>query len=159
MIERGEGQYPYIIFLSDDAYIPNIYVHHQYFVDMDAAVKLIRNAGGLAILAHYYSCVGKINEELLDKILRDNRLDGAEVVYGLFCLNTGTEIEKTVIKSSEIINRLVKKHSKLQSGGADAHKLKDFVDFANSGEYAEKTEGMAEEIIKQSNTDTTWSNF
>ena len=157
MMEQGERQYPYVIFLSDDSFISNIYVDYQYFVDMDASVKLIRDAGGVAVLAHYFSCARKVDENMLEGIFREDRLDGAETVYGLFCLNTGGEIEKTVNETLNVVRSLVDKYSKLAGGGADAHRREDFVDFANSGDYAEKTIGMAENIIKQSGVDTKWS--
>jgi len=126
---------------------------------MDASVKLIRAAGGVAILAHYFTCARKIGGNLLNRMLKDNRLDGAETVYGLFSLNTGSEIEKTVDKSLKVVKKLVRKHNKLSGGGVDAHNLQNFIEFANSGYYAKKTIGMAEKIIKQSGVKTKWSNF
>lgn len=159
MMEQGERQYPYVIFLTDDSYIPNIYVDYQYFVDMDSSVKLIRDAGGVAVLAHYFSCARKVDETLLEKIFKDDRLDGAETVYGLFCLNTGSEIENTVNETLLIAEKLVAKHSKLKSGGADAHVREDFEHFANSGDYAKRTVDLVENIIRQSGVNTKWSNF
>jgi predicted metal-dependent phosphoesterase TrpH len=159
MMEQGERQYPYIIFLSDDSFISDIYVDYQYFVDMDDSVKLIRDAGGIAILAHYFSCARKVDKTLLEKIFEEGRLDGAEVVYGLFCLNTGSEIERIVDDTLKVVRRLVDKHSKLKSGGADAHRSRDFKNFAKSGDYATQTCGMAENIVENSHVDTKWSNF
>jgi len=159
MMERGEGQYPYSILFTNDAYIPNIYVDYQYLVDMDDSVKLIREAGGVAILAHYFTCSKMIDKDMLEGMLEENRLDGAEITNGLFGLNTGTELERRRIETSNIVKRLVEKHNKLKSGGVDAHDLQRFVDFANSGEYAEETAGFAEQIIERNNVDTKWSNF
>jgi hypothetical protein len=55
MLERPASDYPYRLFLSDDAFIPGVYVDYLYVVDMDAAVKLIRDAGGVAVVAHWYT--------------------------------------------------------------------------------------------------------
>lgn len=159
MMELGEGQYPYTLLFSNDAYIPNIYVDYQYFVDMDDSVKLIREAGGVAMLAHYFTCVKIIDKDMLEGMFVENRLDGAETTYGLFGLNKGTEIEKIIIETSNIVKGLVEKHNKLKGGGVDAHDLQRFLDFANSGEYADETTGFAEQIIERSNVDTKWSNF
>jgi hypothetical protein len=51
MLERPASDYPYRLFLSDDAFVPGVYVDYLYTVDMDAAVKLIRDAGGVAVVA------------------------------------------------------------------------------------------------------------
>jgi predicted metal-dependent phosphoesterase TrpH len=55
MMERPASDYPYRLFLSDDAFIPDIYVDYLYSIDMDKAVALIRGAGGQAIVAHWYT--------------------------------------------------------------------------------------------------------
>jgi len=81
------------------------------------------------------------------------------VLYGLFCLDTGSEIEKIVNETSEITTKIVNKHHKLASGGVDAHQRQDLLSFANSGGYTKKTVGMAENIIKRSNVDKKWSNY
>jgi predicted metal-dependent phosphoesterase TrpH len=159
MMKQGERGYPYGILLSENAYIPNVYVDYQYFVDMDKSVKLIRNAGGVALLAHYFTCANKINKDMLDEMLRDGRLDGAETVYGLFGLNRATELKDFIIKTTDIAKKLVIKNNKLESGGADAHKAQDFIDFANSGIYAEKTEGMVQKVLNNSNADKSFSNL
>jgi len=159
MMEQGENQYPYKLFLAEDAYIPNVYVDYQYSTDMDTSVKLIREAGGVAILAHYFTVAKKINREMLDQFLMENRLDGAETVYGLFAMNTGTEIEKYLKETEIIAKELVEKNDKVQSGGADAHKEKDFIMFSNSGDYAKRTESFAQNIISKLNINTKWSNF
>ncbi|MFC1722196.1 PHP domain-containing protein [Patescibacteria group bacterium] len=161
MMEQGERQYPYQIFLSDDAYLPGVYVDYQYFLDMDYSVKLIRDAGGLAILAHYFTCARNIDESMLDGMLRDNRLNGLETLYGFFALtkNEGTDIEKTIRNTQDIAKKLTAKHDKLESGGVDAHLESDFENFANSSEYSNKSIGMVEKIIEKSGVNTTWSNI
>jgi len=60
MISRDEKLHSYDLFLTDTSYISNIYVDYQYFVDLDTSVKLIRDAGGVAILAHYFRNAKKL---------------------------------------------------------------------------------------------------
>src|SRR5258708_17235375 len=43
MLQQGESQYPYRLFLGDEAFKPTK-VSNQYWVDLDQAVKLIREA-------------------------------------------------------------------------------------------------------------------
>jgi predicted metal-dependent phosphoesterase TrpH len=157
MMEQGESQYPYSLFLSEDSYIKDVYVDYQYYSDFDRSVSLIRNAGGLAFLAHWFTCRRKITEQYLNKLLDENRLDGVDVVYGLFArkLNKWPEFKN----EQRILRRLVKKYNKLEGGGFDAHTNDDFVRFSKDKKYAEKTIGLAEEIINKSKIDTTWSSI
>ena len=157
MILRGDSQYPYVLFLSDDSYIKNIYVDYQYYSDFDSTVSLIRNAGGLAILAHWGSCRFKMTDEYMDGIFKKNSIDGAETVYGLWNYESGKWTEQE--KELKILKKLVGQHDKLHSGGADAHTRKDFEQFVNEQWFSERTVGLIENIIKKSNVDTVWSSL
>ena len=79
MIKLGEISYPYGLYLSNDAFISDVYVDHLYYKDMDAIVDLIHGAGGVALLAHWHTIQKKIDESTLRKFLSDKRLDGIEV--------------------------------------------------------------------------------
>ncbi len=159
MMEQGSNQFPYVLFLSEDSYLKNIYVDYQYFIDMDSSVKLIRDAGGVALLAHYFTVAHKIDEIMLEKFFAENRLDGAETVFGLFGLNTKSVIEEKITESRKIAKKLVAKYARIASGGADAHKNEDFEMFSKSGEYGNETVGMAENIVNTGLVDKTWSNL
>ena len=71
MIERGEGQYPYVLFLDSAAYIPNVYVDYLYYTDLDETVRLIHNAGGVAILAHWSFSKSRVDEKVIEKLFKD----------------------------------------------------------------------------------------
>ncbi len=157
MIERGESQYPYMLFLSEDSYLKNIYVDYQYYSDLDNTVKLIRNAGGVSILAHWGTCRNKLNDEFLDKLFKENRLDGAEATYGLWNYRTANWPNQE--EELKIIDSIIMKNKKLRSGGADAHTVEDIEEFSREKWFSEKTVGMAETIINNSNIDKTWSSF
>lgn len=157
MIERGESQFPYMLFLSDDSYIKGIYVDYQYFLDLDKTAELIRGAGGVSILAHWGTCRYKLDDNLLNKLFLENRLDGAETVYGLWNYNTEKwEKQKDELK---IITTMLHKNKKLVSGGADAHTGEDLQEFSETKWFAEKTRGLVEEIIKKSKVNTNWSSI
>ncbi|HUD11609.1 MAG TPA: hypothetical protein VMS08_04305, partial [Candidatus Saccharimonadia bacterium] len=55
--KKGIENLPYNLFLTDGAFIPDILADTHYWKDMGACVKLIRDAGGVAILAHWQSCM------------------------------------------------------------------------------------------------------
>lgn len=147
MIKRGEEQYPYILFLDTSAYISNIYVDYLYYNDLDKNVRLIRNAGGVAILAHWSFTKNKVDEKIIEKLFKEGRVDGAEIVFGLDV----TEKEEEIKQDMETMKHLTEKWNKLQSGGADIHKKEDFTYFVKAKWYAEKTVGLAEKMVKQGN--------
>ncbi len=157
MIVQGFKHYLFDLFLTSDSYIPNIYVDINYIVDMDKSVQLIRDAGGLAILAHYSSVKDKINYKMFEQIIKHNRLDGAETIYALWTHKTIQK--KEYAKDEKFVAKIIKKYNKIASGGVDAHKKQDFLDFINSNNYAKQTTGMIEKIIKQANIDLKWSSL
>lgn len=157
MISSGENQYPYSLFLDQSSYIPNVYVEYEYWVDMDQAVELIRNAGGLAFIAHYFTLVNKLPPNVLEKIIKEKRIDGLETVFGRNLY--GTALEEKIVSTRKITKALVEKYRCLESGGDDSHSAQSIIDFANNHKFANSTVGLAEKIIKLSKVNTQWSSF
>lgn len=155
MMERGEEQYPYVLFLDSEAYIPGIYVDYLYYTDMDESVRLIRSAGGVAILAHWTFSKNKVGQKMIEGFFRDDRLDGAEAVFGLGV----TERLEEVKQDMETVRQLTEKYSKLQSGGADAHRKEDFEYFAQQEWFARKTIGLVERMMEMRDLNLEWSSL
>jgi hypothetical protein len=97
MMERPASDHPYRLFLSDDAFVPDIYVDYLYWVDMDSAVGLIRGAGGVAVLAHWYTAAKKIDAEMLEGMIKAGRLDGVEIMGNL--INSAARRAEPVLKA------------------------------------------------------------
>ena len=155
--EKDEKRYPYTLFLTPESYIQEVYVEYMYWTDLDTSVQLIRNAGGVAILAHWITIVNKLDEGFIDKLFAEGRLDGAETIFGLW-----TKFEGTWDQTEEYIKtltQLVNKHKKLSSGGADAHTTEDFQEFSFNSWYADRTIGLTQNIIQNSHVDTRWSSL
>lgn len=143
MMTRGETEYPYSLFLKSGAFLPNIYVDYPYWKEMDESVKLIRNAGGIAILAHWTFSKYMIDIKMIEKFFKEKRLDGAEIVFGgdnVFNMNVELRND---MKSME---KLTKKCKVLQSGGMDSHKKEDFEFFVKDEELAKKTINLVEKM-------------
>ena len=153
MILRGETQYPYVLFLSYNSFLPNIYVDHLYWKNMNDGVELIRKAGGIAILAHWTFSKRRVNQELIEKFFQEKRLDGAEIIFGV-----GIE-EQEIEKDRKIMENLTKKYNMLQSGGGDSHKKDDFEFFAQQKYFATKTIGMVEKMAKLRNLNLQFSSL
>lgn len=157
MMNSGPRQYPYVLFLSDDSFIPGINGQREYWKDFDECVSLIRNAGGVAFFAHYSSERKKVPLEALEKLLKENRIDGVETVYGLWEL--GTPRQNETDSDKQVIKTLLNKYDKLPSGGADMHTLDDLINFSSNKDYASQTIGLVENIIAKLHVKTTWSNL
>jgi predicted metal-dependent phosphoesterase TrpH len=154
MMDRGEQQYPYVLFLSGDSFYSGVYVDYKYRADLDKSVELIRKAGGIALFAHWFTEIKKFNDKEMGKLLKDGRLDGAETVYGYDALE-----KEDWARQRKILEELLARHRKVAGGGVDAHHPEHFEWMGKNHWYSKYTIGMAEKMIKTSNVDTTWSSF
>jgi predicted metal-dependent phosphoesterase TrpH len=114
---RGVSEYVYSLLLANEPYIPGVYVDYLYSLNMDESVALIRGAGGVALLAHWWCYEQKLSLDTLREYLVAGRLDGIEVIGGFGEQSAAAyPALKTV---AEETNCLV-------SVGADAHKPEHF---------------------------------
>lgn len=144
MMEKGERQHPYTLFLSADSY-RNAYVEHDYMPTFDEAVALIRNAGGIAVIAHYFTIRSKMDLGFFDKLLTEKRIDGAEVVYGM--REYGTSGEKALVAEQTALREIIKKHGVLALGGSDAHTREDLEYYVEQDWFSAETAGFTEKIV------------
>jgi predicted metal-dependent phosphoesterase TrpH len=144
MMQRGSADYPYVLFLSQDAFKP-AYKEASYAPDIDEAVRLIRHAGGMAFIAHYSYEKKKLPLESLEILLRDNRVDGAEVIYGFGA--RGTTDEAVFENDKRWIRTMCARYGRFVSGGADAHEAEQLVSYAKSVDGRD-SKGLCAEIIK-----------
>lgn len=159
---QGKQQIPYALFLTSDSYISGVYTPVKFYLDSEQTVKLIRDAGGLAIIAHYYFGMDRVPPNILEKLFKENRLDGGEVVYGLFTEEfepANSDFDRELRQSEELVSKLCRKYDKVESGGVDAHSENDLRVFANTPEYAKRTVGMVEKAIEKTGVDTEWSSL
>lgn len=144
MMQVGEREYPFTLFLTPNAY-RNCYIEPEYLPDLDEAVKIIRGAGGVAVLAHYFSIKPKMPIEFLEKLIAEKRLDGAEVVYGLREYGTSEEIEMT--RQRVAVHEIVKRHGAIAGGGSDAHTVEDLERYVQNDWFSGETAGFATNIV------------
>jgi predicted metal-dependent phosphoesterase TrpH len=151
MMQRDPSDYPYRLFLSDDAFIPGVYVDYLYTIDMDASVKLIRDAGGVAILAHWPTIWRKVNAGMLEGFLRDGRLDGVELRSGF----VDSEVERAAQQLSDMATR----HSAITTIGIDGHRAEDIERFGRDQALGTRTIGQTARLIERVKPDLAWSNL
>ena len=154
--QQGDGQKPYMIFLSKDSYIPNIYVDYVFQPTWDECVKVIRDAGGLSFLAHYFSIAKKVELSFIEKLIKEGRLDGIEVVYGLYMNKVDSEYSKEFVKQQEELLEISKRTGCYISGGSDAHNYENWEEFVNTPEFANRTVGLLDNILEKSEKGLSW---
>jgi hypothetical protein len=144
MIDIGPRQYIYDVCLSPDAFKP-AYVEARYTPDVDEAATLIRHAGGMAFIAHYSFERKKLPMETVRTLLRENRIDGVEVVYGAKIRETKEaavfEEDKTTLRT------LCAMYGRHIAGGADAHYPEDLERYAADKQFSGESKGLAAKII------------
>jgi predicted metal-dependent phosphoesterase TrpH len=150
-------QYPYILFFTEDSFIKDIYVDYLYYLDFDKSVKLIRDSGGIAILAHYFTISNKITPDILEPFVKEKRIDGLETVFGLYAF--GTSEEQRIVDSMNITRKIAEKYNCITSGGADIHTEKDLKMLVENTEYANQTTNLLEKMLSKFEVNTTHSNF
>ena len=137
---KGEWAYIFPLVLGVEAFIPGIYVDYLYSTDMDESVRLIRDAGGVAILAHYPTVADTISLEDIRSYLEKGRLDGIELCEGV------AEDRRNLIPQ---LVELAEETGCLASIGADAHKpehFKAFTEFADG--RAELSRGIFSNLME-----------
>lgn len=145
MMEKvHSGQrHPYIrdLLFADDAYLPDIYVPYLFSIDMDRTVKIIRNAGGLAVLAHWPTVRHLIPPEHLRGILERRRLDGVELrtVYNA----SPAQIADDIV----LLRTLANDNGLITTVGVDGHNPRDFETFAKIPGALDMTVGQSEKYL------------
>lgn len=156
MLAAGEAQYPYSLFLSPEAFRP-AYVEMTYIPDFDRAVRLVREAGGIASIAHYESVRAKLPLSAVEKLLVTGRVDAVETVYGMKL--TGTPYEEEVLRERQALQEIVRKTSALETGGGDIHTPEDLELYCSLPEFSGATQGFTERILQGGKVDRRWSSI
>lgn len=153
MLNEGPQTEPYVLFMKRSSFIPMPPSQSsQSILDLDASVKLIRKAGGIALQAHWFFHQSILTESKLTELLKDTRLDGVETdVKNLIT-------PRDVSKETKFLRSIAKRYNALESIGADAHDDKDLEFFAKS-EAAKQSIGQTKMLMNAFNPDLTWSNL
>ena len=151
MLERDPSDYPYRLFLSDDAFIPGVYVDYLYSTDMDQSVNLIRGAGGRALLSHWPTISRKVGADMLEGFLLEGRLDGVEIRSGFF--------DSQVERQGQVLEAMAERTKTAWTIGIDGHREVDIERFAADRKLAPRTEGQTKRFIDKFNPNLDWTNF
>ncbi len=147
ILTHDRRQQVFDLVLDDHSFVKGIYVHYLYPISMDEGVRLIRGAGGIALLAHWSYYKDKVGLPLVEKFCREKRIDGLETVYGF---EVDLKRAKEFAKDREDLSKLAQKYHLVEGGGGDFHNQEDFKQMLDPGSQAlaEKTVGMVEKILQ-----------
>lgn len=151
LLERDRSDYPYRLFLSDDSFINDIYVDYLYSVDFDSAVKLIRQAGGIAVLAHWYTVSRSINLEMLEGMVAAGRLDGLEIM--------GRPDNGEAVRAAPDLLAITERTGCAAVYGIDGHSGRHIQVYASDRNIGELSVGQTARLIKRFKPDLDWTNF
>ena len=129
MMDRGPVQYPYALFMKSSSFRPMPEdTLGSAMVDFDEAVGLLRRAGGVAMLAHWYFHEDVFPRAYLGKVLAEGRIDGLETA--VYNRQLGTADYSSQI---QYLTDLVERYDAASVLGIDGHYADDFDLFAGSG--------------------------
>lgn len=156
--DRKEKAKWFTMLLGDKAMF-SVYIHDpdEDLISLDQTVSLIRQAGGIAIVAHWSFYDKKAFPlNLMEKLIQEKRIDGVETVYVF-----GEDIFLTPFSQDRLdLVTLCEKYDCVQGGGIDFHTRANLQTMSNPKylKDAKKTEKMAERIIdRYPNLDLSWT--
>lgn len=156
MIANGPENYLYDLVLSGNAYKRG-YVEITYVPSFDEAVRLIRNAGGIATLAHYFTFSKHVPLNMVREMLKSGRIDGMETIYGLHSL--GGALEPVIHDERRALKDIVHNTGAIASGGGDIHTKEDLELYVNAHALTQESVGMTEAILSTGKVDRRWSSL
>lgn len=149
----------YDIYLGNDPFIKGIKVPYLHMMSMDDAVSLIRNAGGIASIAHWFTVNPPVDKQMLINFAKEKRIDGLETINGfLDPVEMQERIEDDIVTLKEIVNE----YDLLETGGVDFHKPADLGRLVEDrfARRAQDTIGMTTTILKKKpEINTQWSSL
>jgi len=152
MMEFGPKQYPYALFMTRHAYVPLVQDEVVNLLDLDRTVKLIREAGGVAVMGHWFFNENKLSEAGLAAVLNRGGLDGLESVI------VNTMGDKAPDEDVRRTRELIRRFGVAETMGSDSHSAADLEAFAGS-KFAPESVGQTARLIERFKPDLHWSNW
>ena len=133
------------LFLGNRPVVKGIYTPYLRDVPLDFGVKLIRDAGGLAILAHPSYYRDKLGKDIIEKFAKEGRIDGIETVYALLDYRNLDDFKGDM----DIFRQINEKYGLVPSGGGDFHTPEDFekLNIPLNIERMQETKGFLDRIF------------
>lgn len=151
-LKDGPNQWPYTLFMGSHAFKPAPQNGASSLVDYESSVKLIREAGGVAVAAHWYLEPDKMTRDDLEKVIQVGGLDGIEI-----------EVENVIndrdlTEGARQSRELVERYDLLATWGSDSHTRADLEAFVKSP-VAGASVGQTARLVERVKPDLRWSSL
>ncbi|HEY6736624.1 MAG TPA: PHP domain-containing protein [Candidatus Saccharimonadia bacterium] len=149
-LKDGPNQWPYTLFMGTHAYKPAPVTGARTLMPYEDTVKLIREAGGLAVAAHWYIEPDKMTRDDIEVVIQAGGLDGIELEVE----NVVNDRDLTQGAQESLV--LVEQYHLLRTWGSDSHTWADLEAFVRSP-VAEKSVGQMARLVEQAKPNLEWS--
>ena len=153
MVAAGAVQYPYRLYMKASSFMPmpraDSYVT---LLTLEESVKLIREAGGIAVLAHWYFHTKFYKAEKLEETVKARLLDGLETA------TENTTFDGDITKETAFLHELIERYNLIETLGGDSHYVRDLEHYIKTP-AAERSIGHTQKIIDRVKPNLEWSNF
>lgn len=153
MVKAGTIQYPYRLYMKASSFVPMPRADsYQVLRSFEDSVKMIRDASGIAVLAHWYFHTRFYKLEKLEETVKAKMLDGLETA------TENTTFDGNLDKEVEQLQELIARYNLIETIGSDSHYVRDLEHFIKSP-VAERSIGQTQRIIDRMKPNLEWSNF
>ena len=114
-------------------------------------MKLIRDAGGVAVIAHWYTVQRKIDLDMLEGMVKAGRIDGVEIM--------GNPINSMARRAEPVLKALVERTGCIATYGIDGHRESDMENFCSEQSVASKSIGQLKQLVERVKPDLSFSNI
>ncbi len=153
MVTAGAIQYPYRLYMKASSFIPMPRADsHVILRTLDESVKLIRDAGGIAVLAHWFFHTRFYKPERLEETVKNGLLDGLETAAD------NTTFDGNVDTEVAYMRELVERYNLIETVGCDSHYVADLEHYVQT-DAAQRSIGQTQKIIDRIKPNLEWSNF
>ncbi len=149
MLEGGARQEPYALVMGSKSFKPLPKADFEFISDLDSGVKLIRDAGGIAIFAHPYHYWEDFSPAMLEQLVKDGRIDGLELI-------NENNISPHMKADLDILQGIVDRTGVAYMVNSDAHDEKDLEAFVTSP-IGEASVGQTQRLLERFNPNLSWS--
>lgn len=135
--DGGPKQEPYVLYMKNYSFRPARGSTHNSMVGLKESVELIREAGGKAILAHWFFNKVALPLDQLEQLIKEHYFDGLETSV------VNTISQNNIQADVQTLQNLATTYGLSTIASGDSHSAEDMAAFAESPHSLESSEALA----------------
>lgn len=135
--DGGPKQEPYVLYMKNYSFRPARGSTHNSMVGLKESVELIREAGGKAILAHWFFNKVALPLDQLEQLIKEHYFDGLETSV------VNTISQNNIQADVQTLQNLATAYGLSTIASGDSHSAEDMTAFAESPHSLESSEALA----------------